>query len=232
MARRTSKQNRKRRKRSGKTPPWDVLRAVLRTTAEEGVTADNWQEKVRAAFIKPRALSEYMARYVAGHAEKLGSAWAALLLCFHEHEEKKRVALYEALAAYPPCAYLEGAMGDLYFQEWGQIHRGRRHYLKAVALAPTLASIHYQLGLIYHCLGVFDRSVEEFKLAMTFAGEDQREAAARACFNVAAYLINHRRDIAGGERMIREALELMPDYPEAQATLRMLEETLRGRPRW
>ncbi|MFQ6057665.1 MAG: tetratricopeptide repeat protein [Anaerolineae bacterium] len=228
MARR--KKGRKRRKRrSRRSARWDIQREIARTLEREGITAENWQEKAKETIVEPRALAENFAAYVDANADKLGPKWAALLMTFQDYlwEDAERVvALYEqGLAAYPPCHFVEANMGDVYFQYFGQINRAKRHYKAAAALGPDLALAHYSLGQVYHLLGIFDRAEAEFELAAQCAGEDENEVAARSLYNVGAFHIN-RGAYEEGERYIRRALALLPDYPQAQEALRQL--TQRG----
>jgi len=228
MARR--KKGKKRRKRRSRRPAkLDIQREIARTLEREGITAENWREKVKKAITEPRAMAENFAAYVDANADELGPEWAALLMAFQDvlwEDAERVVALYEqGLAAYPPCHFVEANMGDVYLQYFGQINRAKRHYKAAAALGPNLALTHYDLGQVYHLLGLFDRAEAEFELAARCAGEDENEVAARSLYNVGVFHIN-RGEHLEGERYIRRALALMPDYPQAQEALRQL--TRRG----
>ncbi|MFH1923889.1 MAG: tetratricopeptide repeat protein, partial [Planctomycetota bacterium] len=170
----------------------------------------------------PRSVAEAFAAYVERHRERLGPEWAAALLAFeryarHDNAERS-IALYEqALAQAPPCFYVETCLGDLQLNELGNVRRALHHFRASADLAPDLAMPRYSLGLVLHLLGVFEQSREQYELAIELAGDDGRdlEVAARASFNVAVHHINRGRS-AEAEPLLRRALELMPDYPEAR----------------
>jgi len=147
----------------------------------------------------------------------------ALLDAYGDHDGSVGALYDEGLAGYPPCAYVEAVTGDHWFEELGYLLPARRHYLRAAELDPTCPTHQYQLGLLYHMLGIPEVSVEHFRRAVALAGQDHSEVAARARFNWAAHLVNreHAREQAAG--LLREALQLMPNYPEARDTLARLE---------
>jgi len=219
-----SKRNKKRARRHRESARWSLDRVVERTTRDFDLGSENWRDQLIRFACGPRFATKSLERYVDAHQSRLGPRWAALFLAFEEEmlrQSERAERIYEeALCTYPPCAWVEATMGDVCLLILGRLHRARRHYQAAVALEPELANAHYELGLVYHALGLFERAAGEFKTAAQLAGgrEDEREVAARASFNLGSYQWN-LGECAISKQLIRKALEYMPDYPEAQASL-------------
>jgi tetratricopeptide (TPR) repeat protein len=193
------------------------------------ITADNWRDKAIEATgdLWPKIMN--VREYINAHEALLGVQWAGLFSAFMDNvrcDEERSVELYDrGLSRYPPWALVEYEVGYARFRGLGQLNETKRHYKKAAELSPDVAIIHYELGQLYHVLGLTDLSEEEFKAAAEHAThEEENEIGARALFNVGASLIN-KGENKDGERFARKAVERMPDYPEAQAALRDLERT-------
>lgn len=204
-------------------------------TVRQEITAENWQDLVKAEIAWPKNAAQYFAAYVDKHADQLGPEWAVHFLEFMEntwHDAERLLEIYEQeLFRYPPCYIVEANVADAYFHYFGWINRAKKKYRKAVALAPDLAIGHYNLGQIYHLLGLFDRSLQEFELVVRYAGDDENEVAARSTFNIGVFK-SQRGDNREARHCVERALELMPDYPQAREALRMLDREHRRWFRW
>lgn len=194
-------------------------------TAEQEITAENWKDLVKAEIAQPESVAQNFAAYVDEHADQLGPEWAARFLDFMENtwqDAERLIEIYEQeLSRYPPCYIVEVNVADAYRHYFGWMNRAKKKYREAVALAPDLAGGHYDLGQIYHLLGLFDRSLQEFELAARYIGDDEKELAARSAFNIGVFK-SRRGNNKEAKRYIERALELMPDYPQAREALRML----------
>ena len=221
--------SKKRRKREAKRRPrsQQQVRADQKParTAEQEITAENWKDLVKAEIAQPKTVAQNFAAYVDEHANQLGPEWAAHFLDFMENtwqDAERLIEIYEQeLSRYPPCYIVEANVADAYRHYFGWMNRAKRKYREAVALAPDLAIGHYDLGQVYHLLGLFDRSLQEFELAVRYAGDDENELAARSTFNIGIFK-SRSGDYREAKRYIERALELMPDYPQAKEALRML----------
>ena len=57
-------------------------------------------------------------------------------------------------------------------QTEGRFVEARDGYLLLLQYAPDAVPLHYNIGLVYYALGVFDQALQEFSQALTFAPED------------------------------------------------------------
>lgn len=229
----------RKRKRPAKRRPRSQqrVRADQKPTqsAKQEISAENWKDLVKAEIARPKSVAQNFAAYVDEHADQLGPEWAAHFLEFMENtweDAERLIEIYEQeLSRYPPCYIVEANVADAYRHYFGWMNRAKKKYREATALAPDLAIGHYDLGQIYHLLGLFDRSRQEFELAVHHAGDDENELAARSIFNIGIFKSrggNNRE----ARRYIERALELMPDYPQAREALRMLNRRRHRRFKW
>jgi tetratricopeptide (TPR) repeat protein len=220
--------SKKRRERKAKRRPRPQQRERAdqkpARTAKQEITAENWKDLVKAEITQPKSVAQNFAAYVDEHADQLGPEWAAHFLDHVDNvwqDAERLIEIYEQeLSRYPPCYVVEADVADAYLRYFGWVNRAKKKCREAVALAPDLAGGHYNLGQIYHLLGLFDHSLQEFELAARYAGDDEDEVAARSNFNIGVF--KSRSGNKEAKRYIERALELMPDYPQAKEVLRML----------
>ncbi len=204
-------------------------------TVKQEITAENWKDQVKAEIAQPKSVAQNFAAYVDEHADQLGPEWAAHFLDFMENaweDAERLIEIYEQeLSRYPFCYIIEANVADAYRDYFGWMNRAKKKYREATALAPDLAIGHYGLGQIYHQLGLFDRSLQEFELAARYAGHDEKELAARSTFNIGAFK-SQRGNNKEAKRYIEKALELMPDYPQAKEALHKLNRKHHRQLKW
>jgi tetratricopeptide (TPR) repeat protein len=223
--------SKKRRKRKAKRWPRSQQRAREDPKPARGVkqeiTAENWKDLVKAEITQPKSVAQDFAAYVNEHADQLGPEWAAHFLDFMDNtweDAERLIEIYEQeLSRYPPCYIVEANVADAYRHYFGWMNQAKKKYREATALAPDVAIGHYDLGQIYHLLGLFDRSLQEFELAVRYAGDDENELAARSTFNIGIFKSRSGNN-KEAKRYIERAVELMPAYPQAEEALRMLKK--------
>jgi tetratricopeptide (TPR) repeat protein len=224
-----------RRKRKPGSPPPAGAAAGVRDEALEreieqalarwGLTEENWDEVVSQEIHEPSKWGDYLEDYLDAHAEALGPRWAGLFLLFLEATEREVEAaqrLYQELASYPPCAYIESRLGEKYWQGRGELYAARRHYMKAVQLSPHLAIGHYVLGQIYFLLGLFDKALAEFEQAKEAPLEQDPEAVVRSQAFLGLLTALYKGDRKAGKRLIKQALKLRRGDAQVRQLLRQL----------
>lgn len=175
-----------------------------------GLTQENWDEVVSREIHEPPKWMDYLNDYFDAHVADLDVRWAALLLLFLEaipEEPQKALRLYQELASYPPCAYIESRIGDLHRSQSGGLYAARRHYMKAVQLAPHLAACHDALGHIFFLLGLFDKALAEFERGQEAPWEQDPEAVSRSQAFAGMLTGLYKGDRKAGKRLIKQALK-------------------------
>jgi len=115
-------------------------------------------------------------------------------------------------------------MAELQLRYYGNIFKARDGFLKGLELKPDDAHCHYNLGFVYHLLGVFDKSFGHYeKAVINYQNANKpEEIKARSLYNLAVFKINVEQDYEEGERFFKEALAVMPRYPEAKRALKQM----------
>ena len=189
------------------------------------MTAENWDEVVSAKVLQPPKLVDYFDDYLEAHYDALGPHWAALFLLFQEAVEKdpeESLRRYQALSAYPPCAYVESTIGEVCRTWNGDLYAAKRHFTRAVEGAPQLALFHYELGRVYYLLGLFDKALEEFDRGSE-GNEEQDGDVVPQCLAYQGLLTGHYKgDRKAGKRLLKQALKLHPRDPWTRQILRQL----------
>lgn len=200
-------------------------RTLEQALSRWGLTEENWDEVVSDQLHEPPKWVDYLEDYLDAHSEGLGPRWAALFLLFLEATERDDEAarqLYQELAAYPPCAYVESRIGEMYWQGRGDLYAARRHYTRAVQLSPHLAVCHYVLGQIYFLLGLFDKALAEFERGKEAPLEQDPEAVARSQAFLGLLTGLYKGDRKAGKRLIKQALKLRRGDAQVRQMLRQL----------
>ena len=189
------------------------------------LTPDNWRARLVASYDYSPTLATHMERWLADHRGEVGLDWAqdvTRLQHYNDHLKPGGGGLYDKhLSDAPSSAGVEWDAGMYHFNVSGDLLAAKRHLGAAATLAPEVLTVHYHLGLIYHLLGAAERAEQSYRAAIAATTLGEEEFAARASYNVAAALLNTgRREEALTH--LRRALELMPDYPQAQQALELL----------
>jgi tetratricopeptide (TPR) repeat protein len=192
---------------------------------KRGLTEENWDDVVSGTVNEPPKLADYFDDYLDAHVDALGPRWAAVFLLFMEAREKdpeEALYWYQALTLYPPCACVESLIGDVCRGWTGDLYAAKRHYARAVELAPHLSLFHYNLGLAYFYLGIFDKALAAFERGSAGNPEQDGEAVARCCANLGMLTGHYKGDRKAGKRHLKQSLKLLPGYTLARQMLRQL----------
>ncbi|MTK11178.1 MAG: hypothetical protein F8N39_03530 [Clostridiaceae bacterium] len=130
----------------------------------------------------------------------------------------------QKLLRYPPNFLIECEMSELDLRYYGNIFKARDRLLKALELRPKDAFCHHSLGLIYHYLGIPEKSIHHCKIAIENSEDSYSpcETKARSLFNIATTYVNVYGKNEEAIKMIEKALEVMPDYKQAKNGLKQL----------
>jgi tetratricopeptide (TPR) repeat protein len=192
------------------------------------LTEENYKDIILKELESPPSLLDYFRDYMEKNKAKLTLEWGCLLFLFIKADEEKYVPdiekYYKLLERYPPNCFIVIAMAELQLRYYGNIFKARDGFLKGLELKPDDAHCHYTLGFVYHLLGVFDKSFEHYeKAVINYQNANKpKEIKARSLYNLAVFKIMVEHDYEEGERFLKEALVVMPWYPEAKRALRQI----------
>jgi tetratricopeptide (TPR) repeat protein len=192
------------------------------------LTEENYKEVIREEVESPPALLDYLRDYMEKNEPTL--EWGCLMFLFMKADEEKYVpdieSYYKLLARYPPNWFIEVGMAELELRYYGNIFKARDGFFKGLELRPNNAHCHYNLGFIYHLLGVFNKSFEHYEKAVINhqTANNPKELKARSLYNLAVIKITVERGYEEAERFLKEALAAMPRYPEAKRALKQIRQ--------
>ncbi len=91
-------------------------------------------------------------------------------------------------------------------------------------MRPDNAHCYYNLGYVYHLLGVFNKSFEYYEKAVINhqTANKPKELKARSLYNLAVIEMNVEHDYEEAKRYFKGALAAMPQYPEAKRALKQI----------
>jgi tetratricopeptide (TPR) repeat protein len=128
------------------------------------VTEENYKDVILKELETPPSLLDYLRDYM--EKNELTLEWGCLMFLFIRADEEKYVpdieSYYKLLARYPPNWFIEVGMAELELRYYGNIFKARDGFFKGLELRPDNARCHYNLGFIYHLLGVFNKSFEHY----------------------------------------------------------------------
>ena len=191
------------------------------------LTEENYEDIILEELKSPPSLLDYSRDYMEKNRATLTLEWGCLMFLFIKADEEKYAPeiemYYKLLERYPPNGFIETVMADLQLRYYGNLFKARDGFLKGLELKPDDALCHYTLGLVYHLLGVFDKSYKHYEKAVIHYQNANRpkEVKARSLYNLAV-IKNMERDYEEAERLLKEALALMPQYPEAKHALQQI----------
>ena len=192
------------------------------------LTEENYKDKILKELESPPSLLDYFRDYMEKNKAKLTLGWGCLMFLFIKADEEKDVQdiekYYKLLQTYPPNWFTEVGLAELQLRYYGNIFKARDGFLKGLELRPDDAHCHYNLGFVYHLLGVFDKSFGHYeKTVINYQNANKpKEIKARSLHNLAVFKINVEHDYEEAKRLLTEALAVMPGYPEAKRALRQI----------
>jgi len=191
------------------------------------LTEENYKDIILEELESPPSLLDYFRDYMEkNRANTL--EWGCLMFLFIKADEEKYALdfekYYKLLERYPPNWFSEVGLAELQLRYYGNIFKARDGFLKGLELKPDDAHCHYNLGFVYHLLGVFDKSFGHYEKAVINyqTANKPKEIKARSLYNLAIFKINVEHDYGEGERFLKEALGVMPQYPEAKRALKQI----------
>jgi len=194
------------------------------------LTNENYLEVILNELKQPPSLLDYFKNYVKTHEKVIDPEWGRVMLSFiRAHKEKNPPDIekyYKSLKKYPINSFAETIIGQLHLTYHGNLFKAMEKYKNAVELRPDDANCHYNLGYAYFLLGIFDKSAEHYKKAViNYKNANYPEQVkARSLYNIAVYKINIEEDYTGAKKLLKQALRVMPDYPEARHALRTIKK--------
>ncbi|MDI6885261.1 MAG: hypothetical protein QMD22_02730 [archaeon] len=202
--------------------------AKIKNDYGTSLTEENYRDIILEELKSPPSLLDYFKDFMENNKTKLTLEWGCLMFLFIKADEEKYVPdiekYYKLLERYPHNWFIEIAMAELQLRYYGNLFKAKDGFLKGLELKPDDAHCHYNLGYVYHLLGVFDKSFEHYeKAAINYQTANRpKEIKARSLHNLAVIKINVEHDYEGGERLLKEALAVMPKYPEAKRALKQI----------
>jgi len=190
------------------------------------LTEENYKDVILEEVESPPALLDYLRDYMEKNEPTL--EWGCLMFLFIKADEEKYVPdiemYYKLLVRYPPNWFTEVGMAELQLRYYGNIFKARDGFFKGLELRPDNAHCHYNLGFIYHLLGVFNKSFEHYEKAVINhqTANKPEELKARSLYNLAVIKISVERDYEEAEMLLKESLAAMPQYPEAKRALKQI----------
>jgi tetratricopeptide (TPR) repeat protein len=192
------------------------------------LTEENQKDILLKKLESPPSLLDYFSDYMEKNKAKLTLEWGCLMFLFIKADEEKYAPeiekYYQLLETYPPNWFTEVGLAELHLRYYGNLFKARDGFLKGLELKPDDAHCHYNLGFVYHLLGVFDKSVEHYeKAVVTYqTANNPKGIKARSLYNLAVFKINVEHNYEEGEKFLKEALAVMPRYPEAKHALKQI----------
>jgi tetratricopeptide (TPR) repeat protein len=134
--------------------------------------------------------------------------------------ESAESAFTSALRLAPGTPAFHISLGSLRVRQ-NDVPAARAAYEKALELQPDHALALFNLGTTYALENDLDRAIEYFRRA------EGAGPANPAILNALAMAFEEKGEAARAADYLRRSLELQPDQPDRQATLKRLEATLR-----
>lgn len=192
------------------------------------LTEQNYKNMILEELEYPLSLLDYFKDYMARNKDVITLNWGCLIFLFIKADQEKDVSdierYYRLLEKYPVNWFTEVVMAELELRYYGNLFKAKDRFYRALKLRPNDAHCHYNLGLVYHLLGVFDKSAEHYEKAVIHHKNANKpsEVKARSLFNLASYKINIEHDYKEAKKLLNDALREMPDYPQAKHALRQI----------
>lgn len=207
-----------------------LKRHLAKINRKYGVSLNeqNYRDVILKELESPPSLLDYFKRYMERNRDAVTLEWGCLMFLFMKADEEKRVPdikrYYKLLQRYPANWLTEVSMAELEWRYYGALFKSKDRFYKALELKPNDAHCHYSLGAIYYLLGLFEKSVEHFKNAVTYHknANNPSEVKARSLYNIAVYKIMEEHNYKQAEKLLNEALIEMPDYPQARQALEQI----------
>ena len=202
--------------------------AKIKKDYNVSLTEENYKDIILEELESPPSLLDYFRDYMEKNKAKLTLEWGCLMFLFIKADEEKYAPdiekYYKLLETYAPNWFTEGGLAELQLRDYGDIFKARDGFLKGLELKPDDAHCNYNLGFAYHLLGVSDKSFEHYEKAVINyqSANKPKEIKARSLHNLAVFKINVEHDYEEGERFLKEALAVMPRYPEAKRALKQM----------
>lgn len=192
------------------------------------INDNNYMDIIIEEIFKPQLYVDYIKEYMEGNQKLMSLEWAVWFYLFLKYTRQKDVDKMEKYASklmrYPSNFFVEFEMAEMNLFYYGNVFKARDQFLKALKLIPEDSVSNHRLSIIYFYLGMVDKSIKFNRAAIENAHNsyEPSETKARCLFNIAVNYINVYENYAEAKKMLEEALEEMPDYPQAKAALKQL----------
>ncbi|MEM9351956.1 MAG: ASPIC/UnbV domain-containing protein [Planctomycetota bacterium] len=106
-------------------------------------------------------------------------------------------------------------------RHWGkaqQMEAAAKHFVEVQRLAPDMAFPHYGLGAVYLTQGKLELAEEQLRRSL------ELDPSYEACWFALGNVLANRQDWSGAERAWGRAVELKPDFEQAQQSLNKLRQ--------
>ncbi len=221
----------KEHKNTSSLPKNKTLQKYLRNLEEEYdiiLTEENYEQVILKELGEPESLLDYFRDYMKTNKDILSIEWACLMvlviLAYDDMYVPDIEKYYKLLKKYPANGYIEHIMGEIYLRYYGNLFKARDKFEVTLNLRQKDPHSHYELGFLYHLLGIFNKSCEHYEKAILYAeyGNLPNEIKARSLYNIATAKINIEQNYKEGRKLLEDALISMPDYSEARDALNLL----------
>ncbi len=202
------------------------------------LTEQNYQDIILEELDSPPALLNYFKDYMEKNKEIITLEWGCLMFLFIRVNGEQFVPdiekYYNRLKQYPPNYFTELMTGELELRYYGNVFKAKDKFLLALELKPNDAHSNYNLGFVYSLLGVFDKSKQYYEdvIINCQTSPTPKEIKARSLYNIAVYKINIDENYKEAKRLLQEALNEMPNYPQARNVLSQIDRISRGPFKW
>lgn len=195
---------------------------------------DNYKKIILKQFSDDRATYNYFKRFMDDVDHNVDILWAKLNFLFimsvKERDVEQVKRYYKLLNIYPKNFYNESIMADIYLRYYGDIFKAKDKYFNAIELKNNDYNAYYNLGYVYHLLGIFEKAAEYYELCAKNCTRSKSALLikAKSLYNVAVYHINITGQADKAKKLLERSLKAYPQYENAQSTLEILKGALKN----
>ncbi len=204
------------------------------SSGEIELTSENWQDVFWQFVDVVPYLKNYLKKYVAKNQAKLGPAWVQAVSQFlgavYSEKSDEALKIFERdLSAFPPNGWLALYVADILCYKKAEYFQARALYRLAEAEIPEFPKVHLDLGLIFMLLTDWDKALNAYRKTFRFASNDPKnreDLQAKALFNQAIIYANYLHDVPKAAALLRQTLEIRPDYEMARRALKNMKQSM------
>ena len=204
------------------------------SSGEIELTSENWQDVFWQFVDVVPYLKNYLKKYGAENQAKLGPAWVQAVSQFlgsvYSEKSDEALRIFERdLSAFPPNGWLALYAADILCYKKAEYFQARALYRLAEAEIPEFPKVHLDLGLIFMLLTDWDKALSAYRKTFRFASNDPKnreDLQAKALFNQAIIYANYLHDVPKAAALLRQTLEIRPDYEMARRALKNMKQSM------